>query len=172
MRTPVFELHIRPMFRLLDRDHMAFKLDLYDYDQVVRHADDIRDWLDRMPTAATGGPWPPEWVALFARWSDEANPNRYKRLEFGRATYSITVSPARATLRANGTLPAAGYRVWLGIEAETPLERSYALWLEAPDQTVTGLPASFAVKDYFDRTDTRQIFVRDMDGLHQVPRPT
>ena len=36
-RKPIFELHIRPMFRLLDRQHMLRfprDLDLWDYDAV------------------------------------------------------------------------------------------------------------------------------------------
>jgi hypothetical protein len=40
-RKPVFELHIRPLFRLLDRQHMLFKLDLWDYDAVKAHSAEI-----------------------------------------------------------------------------------------------------------------------------------
>ena len=42
-RKPVFELHIRPMFRLLDRQHMIFHgdLDLWDYDAVKTHSAEI-----------------------------------------------------------------------------------------------------------------------------------
>jgi hypothetical protein len=37
MRIPVFELHILPMIRAIDREHMRFAFDLWDYDQLVQH---------------------------------------------------------------------------------------------------------------------------------------
>ena len=47
MRTPVFQLHILPMFRATDREHMRSEkgLDLWDYDQVRVQADFILDCL-------------------------------------------------------------------------------------------------------------------------------
>ncbi|MFD0345683.1 tyrosinase family protein [Kitasatospora aburaviensis] len=60
MRTPVYELHIKPLFRATDREHMAFSLDLWDYDSVVANADDVLARVDGagMPrtTAAGRGP--------------------------------------------------------------------------------------------------------------------
>jgi hypothetical protein len=74
-RTPVFEMHILPMFRLLDRRHMLRvdkHLDLWDYDSVKAKANAIvtRAVGDRpsMPTPGTGGAWPVEWRAVFKRW--------------------------------------------------------------------------------------------------------
>jgi hypothetical protein len=42
-RKPVFEMHIRPLFRLLDRQHIILNsgLDLWDYDAVKRKSDQI-----------------------------------------------------------------------------------------------------------------------------------
>ena len=40
-RSPVFEMHIRPLFRILDRQHMLriqHPLDLWDYDAVKQAA--------------------------------------------------------------------------------------------------------------------------------------
>lgn len=166
MRTPVFELHIRPMFRLLDRDHMAFRLDLFDYDQVRAAADAIlrRLKLD-MPTADSGGPWPLEWVAVFERWCDTG----FKRLQLGRATYAITVSGSRATLRANGTVP-PGTQVWLDIVGQSDIRRDYALQVEAPDVPSAGDPIAFSKRDRFDATDMRTVWVLDADGDHEVAR--
>jgi len=74
-RSPVFELHILPMFRLIDKLHMLRvnpQLDLLNYDSVKANADDILSFAasanPTMPPAAAGGPWPSEWRALFARW--------------------------------------------------------------------------------------------------------
>jgi len=95
-RKPIFELHIRPMFRLLDRQHMLRfprDLDLWDYDAVRTDSarilkrlkgqndmgeDDVRF---RMPTERTGGAWPSEWISLFDRWIQGG----FRRLSLGRA---------------------------------------------------------------------------------------
>ena len=85
---PVFELHIRPMFRLLDRQHMLrirHDLDLWDYDAVKTFASRILQKVGganpTMPTPDTGGAWPSEWVTLFGRWADGG----FKRLSLGTA---------------------------------------------------------------------------------------
>jgi hypothetical protein len=77
-RNPLFELHIRPLFRLLDRQHMLRigpqSLDLWDYDAVKAKSALILQRVkgqgpeQAMPTLRTGGPWPSEWVSLFDRW--------------------------------------------------------------------------------------------------------
>lgn len=76
-RPPVFELHIRPMFRLLDREHMTTlvtpPIDLWNLDAVWAERDDILMRLrgegsQNMPGTQVGGPWPDEWIALFERW--------------------------------------------------------------------------------------------------------
>ena len=77
-RNPIFELHIRPLFRLLDRQHMLRvipeSLDLWDYDAVKAKSAVILQRVkgqgpkQTMPTSRTGGPWPSEWVSLFDRW--------------------------------------------------------------------------------------------------------
>lgn len=167
MRTPVFELHIRPMFRLVDRDHMAYELDLFDYDQVRHCADDILRHLKAdMPPSDAGGPWPKEWVALFERWCGSG----FKRLELGRAAYRITVSGPRASLWATGTAP-PGYAAWLEIVAETDERRSYALQFEPPDAPGSGQPSPFTLRDRFEASDMRDVWVTDADGEHQVARP-
>jgi hypothetical protein len=89
---PVFELHIKPMFRLLDRQHMLHLvvgpgLDLWDYDVVKAHSASILQRVkgdslkQEMPTVRTGGPWPSEWVSLFDRWIQEG----FRRLTLGTA---------------------------------------------------------------------------------------
>jgi hypothetical protein len=76
-RNPIFELHIRPLFRLLDRQHMlrvTEGMDLWDYDVVKTKSAVILQRVkgqgskQTMPTSRTGGPWPSEWVGLFDRW--------------------------------------------------------------------------------------------------------
>src|SRR6266699_6552581 len=66
-RPPVFELHIRPMFRLLEREHMTTLatpgIDLWDLDAVWAKRNLIlehlrAEGLQNMPGVPVGGPWP------------------------------------------------------------------------------------------------------------------
>jgi hypothetical protein len=175
MRTPVFELHILPMIRATDREHMVriAGFDLWNYDQLVQHAAKVERRLgvsQDMPTAATGGPWPDEWIQLFRRWRESG----FKRLELGTAnyTYSEFSTPPVASIRATGTYPAAGYIGWLQIEAETNTEKTFVLFFEAPDAPATGPAESFELDAEYDviagLSERRKIFIRDKEGLHQI----
>src|SRR5262245_25153684 len=87
--TPYFELHIRPMFRAIDRDHMLWKLDLWDYDKVKALAPRIAEMLRKappncMPTTASGGPWPEGWIEVFESWMATG----YQRLPLTAGQYS------------------------------------------------------------------------------------
>jgi hypothetical protein len=164
MAAPRFELHIRPLFRALDREHMLSKFDLWRYEDVAAHVDAIlsRVAVD-MPTAATGGPWPPESVALLRRWRDEG----LKRLHLGTATYSLARVGAKLVLTAQGKYPSAGYRGWLELE-EGSSERRYTLYFDAPDAPdgKPGLPFTF--RERYAATDSRKVVVRDFSGEHEV----
>ncbi|MFF4422403.1 hypothetical protein ACFY04_16745 [Streptomyces sp. NPDC001549] len=165
MRTPVFELHIRPMFRAIDRDHMMSSFDLWDYDAVVAEADDIQDRLkDGMPPVGHGGPWPDEWIQLFRRWKDGAR----KRLELGTAAYTFSQTTTAVTITAAGTFPAAGCMGWLQLDSETDTTKTYVLYVEEPDTPVSGTPAPFSLKERYRATDTRSVFVRDATGVRQL----
>ncbi|MEV0530663.1 hypothetical protein [Kitasatospora sp. NPDC050463] len=167
MRTPVFELHIRPMIRSTDRVHMDFFTDLWDYDSVVANADDILSRVDTgggMPPEGTGGPWPEEWVALFRRWNESG----HKRLQLGTATFAFSNAGSTHAVTATGTFPAAGFNGWLQLENETDSAKTYTLYYEAPDAPVPGVPAAFTLKEKYRATDTRSVFVRDSTGVQQL----
>lgn len=68
--TPSFARDIRPLFREDDRDSMIFAFDLWNYDDVRLHAEDILERLEdgSMPC---DGEWPEEQVAQFRRWVEE-----------------------------------------------------------------------------------------------------
>ncbi|MEU6593118.1 hypothetical protein ABZ923_28470 [Streptomyces sp. NPDC046881] len=168
MRTPVFELHIRPMFRATDRAHMISDLDLWDYETVVAQADDILDRLtsvkSTMPPVTHGGPWPEEWIELFRRWKDGAR----KRLELGTGTYTFNQTATTVTITATGTFPSAGCGGWLQLDSETDMAKTYVLYVEQPDAPVSGTPAAFTLKERYRSADTRSVFVRDATGVQQL----
>lgn len=64
-----FARDIRPLFRAKDRDSMRSAFDLFDYADVVSHADAIAGVLrsGRMPC---DGAWPAPDVQAFQRWID------------------------------------------------------------------------------------------------------
>jgi len=165
MRTPVFELHIQPMIRAMDREHMRFAFDLWDYEQLVQHADDFaaRVAVD-MPPANSGGPWPDEWVQIFRRWMSTG----FKRLELGSAQYTWNQTSTAVTIRANGSYPASGYKGWLQLESETETAKNFVLYLEAPDNPTGGTPEAFNISERYSATDNRSIFIRDISGINQI----
>lgn len=165
MRTPVFELHILPMIRATDREHMRFAFDLWDYEQLVQHAETFADRVAvDMPPATAGGPWPDEWVQLFRRWMATG----FKRLELGTAQYTWSQTPSATTLRATGAYPSPGYKGWLQLEAETDTAKTYVLYFEAPDVATRGTPADFNFRERYSGTDGRSVFMRDAAGVQQV----
>jgi hypothetical protein len=170
MRTPVFELHILPMFRATDREHMrAARLDLSDYDEVRRRADRILDKLAiDMPPVGSGGLWPDEWVQLFRRWMESG----FKRLELGTAEYTFRQTSSRVTIEATGTFPAAGYEGWLEIESATAASKTYVLHFEPPDAPVAGTGPEFSLREsYRISSATQAVFVHDSTGVRQLNAP-
>lgn len=67
--TPSFAQDIKPLFREEDRNAMDYIFDLWDYNDVSTHAEDIFQTLDdgSMPCDE---PWSAEQVQLFRRWID------------------------------------------------------------------------------------------------------
>jgi hypothetical protein len=68
-----FERDIKPLFRTKDRDSMLQAFDLFDYEDVVEHADAIVGALNsgRMPC---DGAWPDSHVDTLQQWIDQGTP--------------------------------------------------------------------------------------------------
>jgi hypothetical protein len=68
-----FERDIKPLFRAKDRDSMLRAFDLFDYENVVDHADAIVGALrsGRMPC---DGAWPDSQVDQLQQWIDQGTP--------------------------------------------------------------------------------------------------
>jgi hypothetical protein len=78
-RPTSFQLHIRPLFRDVDIEHMSFAFDLAKFEDVRDNSALILGRLKGvggsvMPPKTHGGPWPDEWIALFERWINEGHP--------------------------------------------------------------------------------------------------
>jgi hypothetical protein len=184
-RPAVFELHIRHMFRTLDREHMsALLINLWKYNDTPQQQQFYQRILNRlkapdpgvvMPPPDEGGPWPPEWLALFERWINEG----MRRLD--NATADATKFRAArdpgttsVTIDGAGTKPSTGYVVW--IERAYDPDRLYNEYL--PDQFVLyqeqrsaspPTPTPFSFEDFFDVPMTvPQLTVIDSAGKHVV----
>ena len=64
-----FEQDIRPLFRAKDRDSMLAVFDLFDYADVVEHADAIARSL-RSGQMPCDGAWPESQVEKLQQWVD------------------------------------------------------------------------------------------------------
>lgn len=135
-RTPIFEMHILPMFRPLDRRHMRRvnpNLDLWDYDSVKANATQItaRAGGDNpsMPTGDVGGIWPSEWRALFARWVAGG----FRRLSLGQGqNYKLTKSGNDFVLTCDVAVPNApdgDSTAWFDIVDPGPATATYRLYV-------------------------------------------
>jgi hypothetical protein len=66
-------LDIKPLFREKDRDSMMRAFDLFDYADVVEHADAIVGAL-RSGTMPCDGAWPAAQVDTLQQWIDQGKP--------------------------------------------------------------------------------------------------
>lgn len=141
-RPPVFELHIRPMMRLLDREHMRTWVqvaDLWDLEAVwALHKDiltRVRDTGD-MPGSRYGGPWPDEWISLFERWvatGTETQPGHHLLRGTPAGDYRVqSLGGGKRRLTVAVTAPSEGCHAWFELDAVRPSELEYTLWLEPP----------------------------------------
>lgn len=168
--TPYFELHIRPMFRIVDRDHMQARFDLWDYDSVKAKANDILRVLRRpspggmMPTKETGGPWPEGWIQVFEAWVAANCP----RLSLAQGQYTARrFGTGQVMLNAAFEVLNGGEDIWLERQPSGPDVAQYTVLLrpapagvQLPSRrfsTVEMLPASVA-----------RLFVDDLSGHQEL----
>jgi hypothetical protein len=71
--APGFEKDIKPLFRSKDRESMMSAFDLWNYDDVVKHATAILGAVEsgKMPC---DGVWPKQNVELVDRWIKAGTP--------------------------------------------------------------------------------------------------
>ncbi len=183
-RPPVFELHIRPLFRLLDRAHMlslvAPGVDLWDLDTVWQAREAILTRLRgegglNMPSFPVGGPWPAEWIALFERWvatgSDTA-PGHHLVLGQPDEAYGWkNLGGERRRLSAMVTAPTEGCRVWFELDTVATGRRDYTVWLEPAFPDRPSDPTAVRATEHLLRSEVERVTVRDADGTHELVVP-
>jgi hypothetical protein len=136
VRRPIFELHIRPMFRVLDRMHMnrlspPKHIELTDYDDVKARSSDILTLLGSvspMPPSGVGGPWPQEWIDLFARWTQTGFGRLVKPT--GSNFQLVRNAPDRYTLSCDVPLPDNSSVAWFDIRQAQADSQIYEVVME------------------------------------------
>lgn len=166
-RRLFFETHIRPMFRLIDLDHMLFKvspsktIDLTSYEEVVKKAETIyQRLLLNMPPRSTGGLWPAEWILLFKRWAKDG----FERLERASASYRAVRDDDLVQLVATVD-PPSRKNVWF---ERVPTDTGRVYEFVAEPDTVAAQPISKVTEDFPDIEGVTTIEVRDANGTHTV----
>jgi hypothetical protein len=176
-RPVIWELHILPMFRIVDRDHMLQlsspkrRIDMFDYDQVVERCKSgvFQSWLrGHMPPVNVGGPWPDEWLALFDRWVEGVDGERkFLRLAPVSGDYTATLNAGAVLLMATGEKPDDADEVWLERISMAESPREYALVRE---EVGTAKEAGeFTVRERFTpAAGVTTVIVTDAKGRHEV----
>ena len=181
-RPPVFELHIRPMFRLLDREHMLTLVepgfDLWELEDVWEMRNDILlrlrgEGLRNMPGLKVGGPWPAEWIALFERWTQNPTPDdigHHLVLAQPDAPYQLQPAPGgKRRLDVKVIAPTPGCHTWFELDSITPGQREYTLYLEPAMPAQPPGETSLQVRELFEKGDTINLVIRDAAGTHELP---
>ena len=178
-RPPVFELHIRPMFRLLDREHMlAFVgFDLWELERVWEMRNDILVRLRgeesrNMPGLPVGGPWPAEWIDLFERWMQNPTADdigHHLVLAQPGGQYELQPAGDKRRLSAQVIAPSAGCRAWFSLDSVTPGRLEYTLYLEPalPAQPAAATPLQAV--ELFEKRDITTLLIHDAAGTHELP---
>jgi hypothetical protein len=177
-RRPLFELHIRPMFRTVDRAHMTRlavnkRIDFADYQQVKEKSAKIIALLNDpspMPTRGTGGPWPQEWIDLFVRWTQTG---------FGRlakpagSNFKLVLdAPDRYTLSCDVSRPDPSATAWFDVQQAGPDSQIYELVMEQVDG-IPPVPETVSVEERIRGPLTvAEVVVIDSTGEHRLALPT
>ena len=173
-----YEIHIRPMFREIDREHMLqmFSIDLWDYDYVKSHLVQLKGYITAapspndprgvMPPTDSGGPWPAEWIATFLRWIDEGA----KSLPLGTATYSVgdLGSDDQWALSADGSPSQKDAAVWLErspVRGTTPI---FTLYEKPPLAGAAGTGDPFSIAEVFVKGAATVVTVIDRNGKQDI----
>ncbi|WP_373413917.1 hypothetical protein [Ensifer aridi] len=170
--TPYFELHIRPMFRPIDREHMRSRFDLWNYDAVKSNAANILTAVNQpaafaMPTKAFGGPWPQGWVDVFQKWVNLGCP----RLALSKGTYDVDrLADASVRLSVSVSLTNGAEDAWIDKGTSAQGTAEYTVYLRpAPNGEVKPPRTHNMVEEL--TSDVTIVALVDVDGRQEFPVP-
>jgi hypothetical protein len=185
-RTLYYELHIRPLFREIDRQHMLGvvpDLDLWSYEslaavddntgelwrvRVLEEASAITEPFRLMPPPDNSGPWPDEWLALYKRWLDTGA----KQLPLGTATtMKVTKQGSFYSFGVTGTKKGNDYMVWLDFVPGRALPPAFVLYEQPPEANVPPTQPTFNVSEIFEAHGAKTVQLRDANGSHEIVIP-
>jgi len=173
-RVPVFELHIRPLFRLLDREHMLEQFDLWDIQSVWTNRAQILDAVSgsRMPPMPKGGPWPAEFSELFQRWiatGTEAQIGHHLLVAPPQGTYTVGVAGGQVSVSVKVAAPTHGCRAWFEMQLITETDRTYTLYLEPAYPDAPSAPQVLPVVESFPKNGVTKVIINDANGRQEFP---
>ena len=174
-----YEIHIRPMFREIDREHMLqmFGLDLWDYNWVKGHLPQLKGWITGspspndpravMPPTDSGGPWPAEWIATLLRWIDEGA----LQLPLGSATYTVgdLGSNDQWAISADGSPSQKDAAVWLERSPVRGTTPTFTLYEKPPLAGAAGTSDPFSLSEVFVKGAATTVTVIDKNGTQNIP---
>lgn len=164
-RIPIYELHIQPLFRLIDREHMKLFFNLGDYDSLKQNATKVlRRLRNGMPPESSGGPWPPELISMFERWTAAGCP----RLTIGGGSqFQFTKSGTSYHVECAVNVPNDTTQCWLDIVDVDPAHRIYRIYFEP--NNAPAAPTSVTISDDFDdAADIKSVTVIDAAGAQTI----
>lgn len=175
-RTVRFQIHIRPLFSAMDREHMSFFADLWDVSTF--YSADGKPKMDvinkifhhvgpggNMPPVTHGGGWPEEWQNLYKRWMDEG----CQKLELGQGAYAARRLGGIILSAQDVTVP-LGSELWLERDRGCPSEFTYNLYIEPPANGTGATEVKSATEDIDNAPDDLQsITVITSEGKKVIP---
>jgi hypothetical protein len=176
---PRWELHIQPMFCLLDRYHMlGYNINFNDVQSVWSHRQPILSHVQggSMPPPHENGPWPKEMVDLFARWVTAGetqfggNPPALSLAD--GSDYRLTLQFGTLQILGKASLPYQRSKAWFQIVSYNQEAATLNLYLEdppnpSPDQTSAGVELSLDMGKIGTTPD--KVIVIDATGSHPLP---
>jgi hypothetical protein len=177
MRTPRWELHIRPMFNLQDQDHMSFKFDTTNVDSVWTNRDQILNRIkaEEMPPKADSGPWPKEWIDLFERWI-QAGETEFggspPRLTIGRGgDYRLAAGFSKWRLTGTAKALSEDSKAWLHLVSLSDASQTVTLYVESPPTLLGNVADRQLLAMISPSPLLQEVVVIDADGETRLHRP-
>ena len=176
---PRWELHIQPMFCLLDRYHMiGYNINFDDVQSVWNHRQPILSHVQggSMPPPNENGPWPKEMVQLLARWitaGEQLFDGHPPALSLASGSgYSVSLQFGTLQVLGQASLPYKDSKAWFQIMDYSKENMDLKVYLENPPSPVSqtsqsGVQLSLNVDKI--GTTPEKVTITDENGTQSFP---